>query len=125
VLIRRKDGQVFVLKPKSRPGSVLEVEGVDLNLSASDIVGFIHEGRRKYSGRCRGSCPPRRPLRFPKPQRSGETLRRERQKEIDEGAWSALYATTSLPFDPPVTGKIAVKVINHYGDEVMKVYPTG
>jgi adenine-specific DNA-methyltransferase len=28
----------------------------------------------------------------------------------------------SLPFDPPAKGKIAVKVINHYGDEVMKVY---
>jgi hypothetical protein len=48
VLIRRKDGQVFVLKPKSRPGSALDAEGIDLNLSASEIVGFIHEGRRKY-----------------------------------------------------------------------------
>ncbi len=27
-----------------------------------------------------------------------------------------------MPFDPPGTGKIAVKVINHYGDEVLKVY---
>jgi hypothetical protein len=48
VLIRRKDGQVFVLKPQSRPGSALDVEGVDLNLSASEVVGFIHEGRRNY-----------------------------------------------------------------------------
>ena len=30
--------------------------------------------------------------------------------------------TESLPFDPPETGKIAVKVINHYGDEVLKVF---
>jgi adenine-specific DNA-methyltransferase len=52
-----------------------------------------------------------------------EKLKRALRAEIDEGAWSALYATTSLPFDPPKTGKIAVKVINHYGDEVMKVYP--
>jgi len=52
-----------------------------------------------------------------------EKLKRALRAEIDEGAWSALYATTSLPFDPPQTGKIAVKVINHYGDEVMKVYP--
>ena len=43
--------------------------------------------------------------------------------EIDEAAWSTLYSTTSRPFDPPKTGKIAVKVINHYGDEVLKVYP--
>jgi adenine-specific DNA-methyltransferase len=42
--------------------------------------------------------------------------------EIDEAAWSALYSTTSRPFDPPGTGKIAVKVINHYGDEVLKVF---
>jgi adenine-specific DNA-methyltransferase len=30
----------------------------------------------------------------------------------------------SRPFDPPSTGKIAAKVINHYGDEVLKVYAT-
>jgi hypothetical protein len=47
VLIRGKDGQVFVLKPQSRSGSVLDVEGVDLDLSASEIVGFIHGGRRE------------------------------------------------------------------------------
>jgi len=42
--------------------------------------------------------------------------------EVDEAAWSALYSTVSRPFDPPETGKIAVKVINHYGDEVLQVY---
>ncbi|MBI2201655.1 MAG: site-specific DNA-methyltransferase, partial [Armatimonadetes bacterium] len=51
-----------------------------------------------------------------------EKLKRALRAEIDEAAWSALYSTRSLPFDPPRTGKIAVKVINHYGDEVMKVY---
>ncbi|MEK7326468.1 MAG: hypothetical protein AAB217_14555, partial [Chloroflexota bacterium] len=51
-----------------------------------------------------------------------EKLKRALRAEIDEAAWSALYSTRSLPFDPPQTGKIAVKVINHYGDEVMKVY---
>jgi len=50
-----------------------------------------------------------------------EKLKRALRAEIDEAAWSALYQTTSLPFDLPATGKIAVKVINHYGDEVMKV----
>jgi len=48
VLIRRKDGRVFVLKPQLRPGSVLDVEGVDLNLTASEIVAFVHEGRRDH-----------------------------------------------------------------------------
>jgi len=51
-----------------------------------------------------------------------EKLKRALRAEIDEAAWSALYSMQSLPFDSPKTGKIAVKVINHYGDEVMKVY---
>jgi adenine-specific DNA-methyltransferase len=51
-----------------------------------------------------------------------EKLKRALRAEIDEAAWSALYSTTSRPFDPPETGKIAVKVINHYGDEVLKVF---
>jgi len=42
--------------------------------------------------------------------------------EIDEYAWAALYATTSRPFPKPSEGRIAVKVINDYGDEVMKVF---
>ena len=52
-----------------------------------------------------------------------EKLQRALRAEIDEAAWSALYSTTSYPFDRPAGGKIAVKVINHYGDEVLKVYP--
>lgn len=51
-----------------------------------------------------------------------DKLKRALRAEIDEAAWSALYSTTSRPFPRPETGKIAVKVINHYGDEVLKVY---
>ncbi|MDO8491331.1 MAG: site-specific DNA-methyltransferase, partial [Dehalococcoidia bacterium] len=51
-----------------------------------------------------------------------ERLKRTLRAEIDESAWDSLYATISRPFDPPKTGKIAIKVINHYGDEVLKVY---
>ena len=36
----------------------------------------------------------------------------------------AYFTSTSRPFDRPKTGKIAVKVINHYGDEVLKVFRT-
>jgi adenine-specific DNA-methyltransferase len=53
-----------------------------------------------------------------------EKLKRALRAEIDEAAWSALNSTKSYPFDKPKTGKIAIKVINHYGDEVMKVYVT-
>jgi adenine-specific DNA-methyltransferase len=52
-----------------------------------------------------------------------DKLKRALKADIDEGAWSALYSTTSRPFAKPTTGKIAVKVINHYGDEVLHVYP--
>lgn len=54
-------------------------------------------------------------------------LKRALRAEIDEDAWSTLYTTISRPFNLPKgknekPGKIAVKVINHYGDEVLKVY---
>ena len=51
-----------------------------------------------------------------------DKLKRALKAEINEEAWSSLYTTKSRHFDPPTTGKIAVKVINHYGDEVLKVY---
>ena len=42
--------------------------------------------------------------------------------EINEDAWATLNSDTSRPFDKPKSGRIAVKVINHLGDEVMKVF---
>ena len=43
--------------------------------------------------------------------------------EIDAEAWESLHSAVSRPFPKPTTGRIAVKVINHLGDEVMKVFP--
>ncbi|MEO7888677.1 MAG: site-specific DNA-methyltransferase [Vicinamibacterales bacterium] len=51
-----------------------------------------------------------------------EKLKRALRADIDQTAWLSLYSTVSRPFAPPETNKIAVKVINHYGDEVLKVY---
>jgi adenine-specific DNA-methyltransferase len=51
-----------------------------------------------------------------------EKLKKALRAEINEAAWASLYTTKSRPFDLPTKGKIAVKVINHYGDEVLKVY---
>jgi len=51
-----------------------------------------------------------------------EKLKRALRAEIDEAAWETLYSTRSRPFTPPTSGKIAIKVINHYGDEVLKVF---
>lgn len=42
--------------------------------------------------------------------------------QIDAEAWATLNSDVSRPFDKPKTGRIAVKVINHLGDEVMKVF---
>jgi adenine-specific DNA-methyltransferase len=51
-----------------------------------------------------------------------EKLRRALRAEIDEVTWASLYSTFSRPFPKPSAGRIAVKVINHFGDEVMRVY---
>lgn len=51
-----------------------------------------------------------------------EKLSKALKAEVNLEAWEQLYRTKSRPFNHPDTGKIAVKVINHYGDEVLKVY---
>jgi adenine-specific DNA-methyltransferase len=51
-----------------------------------------------------------------------KALKTTLKAEIDEDAWASLNRDTSRPFCRPSTGRIAVKVINHLGDEVMKVF---
>jgi hypothetical protein len=51
-----------------------------------------------------------------------DMLKRALRAEIDEAAWSCLYSPTGRPFNKPGTGHLAVKVINHHGDEVLKVF---
>jgi adenine-specific DNA-methyltransferase len=50
-----------------------------------------------------------------------KALKTTLKSEINEDAWATLNSDTSRPFDKPKSGRIAVKVINHLGDEVMKV----
>ena len=50
------------------------------------------------------------------------SLKTTLKAEINQEAWSSLNSDTSRPFPKPKTGRIAVKVINHLGDEVMKVF---
>ena len=50
------------------------------------------------------------------------SLKSALKAEIDEDAWQSLYSDTSRAFPRPETGRIAVKVINHFGDEVLKVF---
>jgi len=51
-----------------------------------------------------------------------KSLKTTLKAEINEEAWDSLHSDTSRPFDKPESGRIAVKVINHLGDEVMKVF---
>jgi adenine-specific DNA-methyltransferase len=51
-----------------------------------------------------------------------KALKTTLKAEIDEEAWESLNSDTSRPFEKPSSGRIAVKVINHLGDEVMKVF---
>jgi adenine-specific DNA-methyltransferase len=51
-----------------------------------------------------------------------KALKTTLKAEINEEAWETLHSDTSRPFDKPASGRIAVKVINHLGDEVMKVF---
>ena len=51
-----------------------------------------------------------------------KSLKTTLKAEINEEAWETLHSDTSRPFDKPESGRIAVKVINHLGDEVMKVF---
>jgi adenine-specific DNA-methyltransferase len=51
-----------------------------------------------------------------------QSLKTTLKAEIDQEAWASLHSAVSRPFPKPATGRIAVKVINHLGDEVMKVF---
>ena len=48
VRIKRRDGQVFVIRPQKRQGSPLDIEGVQLNLTRDEILESIAESRRSY-----------------------------------------------------------------------------
>ena len=54
-----------------------------------------------------------------------KALKTTLKAEIDEDAWASLHSDTSRPFPKPKSGRVAVKVINHLGDEVMKVFKVG
>ena len=51
-----------------------------------------------------------------------KSLKTTLKAEIDADAWATLHSDTSRPFDKPDSGRIAVKIINHLGDEVLKVF---
>jgi hypothetical protein len=48
VRVKRKDGRVFVIKPQPVSGSPLDIEGIELGVSAGEILEAIQEGRGVY-----------------------------------------------------------------------------
>ena len=72
------------------------------------------------------SSPVRVPLsHFKSSDDTRDKLKRAGRAENDEGSWQTPYSTVSRPFAAPKAGKTAVKVINHCGDEVLKVFGVG
>jgi adenine-specific DNA-methyltransferase len=118
-----------IQNPKSEEGEgekiVIEIRGLDvydpttgaIRSSSTDDIAcwFIDTAYNGESFFVRHAY-------FTGAQEPYEKLKRALRAEVDEAAWSQLYSTRSRPFPRPDTGKIAVKVINHYGDEVLKVY---
>lgn len=100
----------------------IEVAGVDIykagqieSSSADDIaVWFVDTDYDYENFRVRHAY-------FPGANDPYKALKTTLKAEIDEDAWSSLNRTRSRPFPRPESGRVAVKVINHLGDEVMKV----
>jgi len=112
---KQKDGQI-----------VVEIKGVDVydpttgqirSASTDDIACWFID--TDYNGESFFV----RHAYFTGAEEPYDKLKRALRADIDEAAWSSLYSTVSRPFDKPTNkNKIAVKVINHYGDEVLKVF---
>jgi adenine-specific DNA-methyltransferase len=113
------------IKKQKNGKLIVEIKGVDVydpttgeirNSSTDDIACWFID--TEYNGESFFV----RHAYFTGAEEPYEKLKRALRADIDESAWSALYSTVSRPFDAPSTRKIAIKVINHYGDEVLKVY---
>ena len=48
VRIRRKDGQVFLVRLAPNEKSPLDIKGIDLGITTQEIIKFIQEGRKSY-----------------------------------------------------------------------------
>lgn len=71
VEIRRRDGQVFVVRPRASAGSPLDVPGVNTDLSREEIVGLVRESRRSTERFLKQTKSPNRRLQ-PTRRRRGQ-----------------------------------------------------
>ncbi|MEU8404362.1 hypothetical protein AB0C28_55120 [Nonomuraea sp. NPDC048892] len=118
-------GEPDIAIERTSEGVVVEVRGIDVydptrgeirSSGTTDIALWMidtdYDGESFFVRHCY----------FASGQKPYERLKKALRSDIDEAAWEQLYTTRSLPFPIPDTGKIAVKVINHYGDEVLQIY---
>jgi adenine-specific DNA-methyltransferase len=121
-------GEPDIRLDSSKKGIIVEIKGVDVydpvkgeirssgtgNIEHDIAAWFIdtnYDGRSFFVSHAyflADECP-------------YDKLKKVLKAEIAEEAFDSLCSATSRPFPKPASGKIAVKVINHYGDEVMKV----
>ena len=100
----------------------IEVQGVDMykageivSANADDIAVWFLDTDYDYESFFV------RHAYFPGANDPYKALRTTLKAEIDEDAWESLKRTRSRSFERPASGRVAVKVVNHLGDEVMKV----
>lgn len=118
-------GEPDIMIEHTDEGVIVEVRGIDVydptrgeirsngtNEIALWMIDTDYDGESFFVRHCY----------FTGGQKPYERLKKALKADIDEAAWEQLYTTRSQPFRTPDSGKIAVKVINHYGDEVLQVY---
>lgn len=119
-------GEPDVSLTKSKSGEIIiELNGVDIydpttgqvRSSSTDEIAcwFIDTNYNEESFFVRHAY-------FTGADKPMEKLKKALKSEIDEDVWASVYSTKSRPFEIPSSGKVAVKVINHYGDEVLRVF---
>lgn len=111
---RRSEHFVAVPPPKRRGGKAQqEIDFLDVTTEHVEENKLINQVRSRVELWRNRGYPGVKPY---------ESLAKTLRADIDEAVWATLYSTESRPFPSPETGQIAVKVINHFGDEVMQVY---
>lgn len=99
---------VDVYDPKEGEVRSDDAKDIDCWMVDTDYCGFAFFARQIY---------------FPDNEKVYDGLKKVLTKEVDREAWASVARTTSRAFARPKSGQIAVKVINHFGDEVMKIFP--
>ena len=97
--------------PKQRTVIPGEVKDIYCILTDTDYDGLAFQVRR---------------INFPNQTRDKqlERLKRDLARHVDNGHWEQLFTATTIPFDPPTEGKVAVKVIDRAAMETMRILET-